>query len=228
MGQNELAYPSANEYLTLDISPTDHLTNYYSCSGNTTIFTRKFDVYLDTDVINLDKGDVVKLKFNNEFRCTTKAQVGKYTNTGYTSTIKLSLGQDSYTNPKWVYKPWYRITHYPSTALTSTMKFVWDASKASKRVTLISGGTIAGSIEEQGVLSLVGISQSKNITYSQNPLNVGRFNKLTFLDIPSKDYVGPLKLVSSNRASNNWVQAVENFDKPYATPRITDYYFTVG
>ena len=96
VGLNELSYPEANEYLTLDLLPTDNQTNYYNCSGNTTIFTRKFDVYLDSNVVNLTKGDIVKLKLDTQFMCTTKN-----TNTGYTSNIKLSLGQDTYTNSDW-------------------------------------------------------------------------------------------------------------------------------
>ena len=218
VGLNEVSYPEANEYLTLDLLPTDNQTNYYNCSGSTTIFTRKFDVYLDSDVINLTKGDIVKLKLDTQFMCTTKN-----TNTGYTSNIKLSLGQDTYTNSDWVYKPWYRITHYPSTAITNTQKFYWNPIKEARSATYISGGT-GISVSEQGTLSLVPREKSSEVVYSNNKLNTARFNKLTFLDIPYKDYVGPLTLIPTPNPTNHWVKAIENSGVYKATPMITDYY----
>lgn len=217
VGLNETAYPDANEHLTLDILPTDNLTNYHNCSGATDVFSRKFDVYLDSTVVNLNKGDVVRLKFENQFKSTTKNL-----NTGYTSTIKLSLGEDSYTSKEFVSKPWYRITHYPSTATTSTQQMVWNSVEKSRKSIYFSGSTLTGT-EEQGTLSLVSRPKSSQVTYSKNPINVRSFNTLTFLDIPSKDYVGPLMLVKTNTPTNHWVRAIENFDKENAVPRITDY-----
>ena len=71
---------------------------------------------------------------------------------------------------------------------------------------------------------MVGRRKSSEIIYSNNELDTGRFNSLTFLDIPSKDYVGPLTLVPTNKPTNHWVKAIENRDYDTLTPRITDYY----
>ena len=218
VGLNELTHPSADEHLTLDVFPTDNLINYYNCSGTTSVFTRKFEVYLDSDVVNLNKGDVVRLKFENEFHSTTKN-----INSGYSSRVDLSLGEDKYTNKEVVYKPWYRITHYPSTGVTSTQQMVWNSVEKSRKNIYSSGSTMM-SLQEQGTLSIVHRPKTTQVKYSQNPINVRSFNRLTFLDLPSKDYVGPLMLVKTNKPTNHWVKAIENFDKVNSVPRITDYY----
>ena len=209
IGNNEETYPTADKFLTLDVTPGDLLSDSYNISGTTCgypvvsgdsghVFTKICDVSLDTKCVKLNAGDEIRLKHRVNWTSTSKMS-------GDTS-VKLRLGTKT-VNDETTY-PWYRVTMDTCNTPKQALGLVWDVDNYGQDLVWWNNGKkFTG--KEKGSLFVTTMFDEKPLIYAPPIKNEKDIINLTYLDVSQK-YRGEFELGIAKGKSAHWNNTLLN------------------
>ena len=192
-------YPNSNDYLELDILPTDKNTTDYVCTGGTSqIYHKTFDVSLDTGCVSLSAStEEIHLEYDAIWNIDSKYS-------GTSAYFKINLGGDEPYSATTETNSWYKVSKSNCDKKYSEAFLIWDSVSKSKPINYRSGGKNRSFIEN-GILYL-----DKDYSESQPPKVNLNTNNYSFLDLPHRDYRGgTLVFEPSDKQSNMWINYIE-------------------
>ena len=214
IGASPLTNSSANVFL---LSQTNIVQNtmsgvsncYASGTSANTIFHHRIPILLDTGLISLDSGETMMLKYNVQFKATSKV-------TGGNAYVEMNLGHKLDLSGTPVTSPFYRITKYsPNSGTTANLKkkLFMNSHKVSLPQEFVSEGGIHTKKTTKGTLYIIDDDYSP---ITPPKVNKQTFNGLTFIDNKAKS--NKLELdIQSKKPSNNWTRQIES-------NKLSDYY----
>lgn len=173
-----------------------------------TVFRKMIPVSLDTGLVSLSGGDVVRLKYSADWDSTSKGTTGS-------TAIRLNLGHRLNVSGDPTYSPSYRVVKFDNLYVNKTLFF--NAHKQSRAETYYDEKGIKIKKSSQGALYTINNDYEPITTPKVNP---STFDTLTFID----NIIGSKKLElgrEANSPTNQWAkQLVEG--------TLEDYYLPMG
>ena len=204
---------SADAYLTQYTNKVQNTFSGYStmfgsgATGNT-VFKSSIPVTLDSGLISLSGGDVIKLRYDADWSGTSKV-------TGGSVKIKLNLGHRLDISGNSTYAPSYRISKFDEIYVKKNLYF--NPHKKSSSEKYIDAEGNPQQKKSQGALFTIDTDYSPITTPKVNDDN---FNKLNFVD-NSQDAKKLELNVISNKPTNQWAKQLLN-------KNLEDYYLPTG
>jgi hypothetical protein len=203
----------ADSYLTQQTNIVQNTFSGYSnlfASGGTgnTVFRSIIPVSLDSGLISLSGGDVVRLKYMADWSATSKGTTGS-------TAVKINLGHRLNISGNPTFSPSYRVVKFDNLYVNKTLFF--NAHKKSRAESFFNEKGEKIKMTSQGALYTID-TQYKPLT--PPVVNKNTFNSLTFVD----NVVGSKKLElkrESNKPTNQWARQL-------ISQTIEDYYLPLG
>ena len=209
MANNPEVHPTADKFLTLDVTPGDLISDTYNISGTTCgypvvsgqaghVFTKVIDVSLDTKCIKLNVGDEIRLKHRVNWSSSSKMSGD--------TTINLRLGTK--TQESSITYPWYRVTMDACNTPKHTKGMVWDVDNYSNDHVWWDNGTkVKG--KEKGTLFVTTMFEGQPLIITPPINNNKDVLSLAYLDV-SKNYSGKFELGLSREKTARWNNTLLN------------------
>jgi len=225
VGNNPQVCPTADKFLTLDVTPGDLISDTYNISGTTCgypvvsgqvghVFSKICDVNLDTKCIKLNAGDEIRLKHSVNWSSSTKLSG--------TTSLNLRLGTKTI-NDETRY-PWYRVTVDACNTKKQSVGLVWDVDNYGPDLVWWNKG-VKYKGKERGSLFVTTMFENEPLIYSPPINNKKDIFNLTYLDV-SKKYRGKFELGIAKGQSSRWNETLLNGGftdalQPYGTKPFT-------
>jgi len=214
IGLSKLQNPSSNTYLGLKTNTVQNsMSGYNQCYSSATtantIFNSSIPITLDSGLINLVKGDTIILKYNTEFKVSSKVSGG-------IANLELNLGNKLNSSGDTVSSPFYRITKYnPNSGSTDNLvkRLFLNPQKISTPQKYLNKN---GETIEKSTTGTLYVIDDKTKPITPPKVDNQTFNNLNFVDNEEKDTKLLLNIIT-NKPTNNWSTQLENNS-------LTDYY----
>ena len=205
IGANEYQNPSSNTYLGLNTNSVQNSMSGYNQCYSSAATTKA----LDSGLINLLSGETIILKYNTEFKVSSKVSGG-------VANLILNLGNKLNSSGDTVASPFYRVTKYnPNSGNTGNLvkKLFLNPQKKSTPQKYINKN---GETLEKSTTGTLYVIDDKTKPITPPNVNSQTFTRLNFVDNEPKDTKLLLNIIS-NKPTNNWAYQLEN-------NLLTDYY----
>ena len=164
-------------------------------TGNT-VFRKSIPVSLDSGLVELTKGDIIKLKYSGEWSSTSKY--------GGTTKFILNLGHELDFSGNSTFRPSYRVVKFDGVSVNKKLFLNPQSKSKSEKYIDVNGNLVEKS--SQGTLYTI----DSNYTPIINPnVNDNTFSTLTFIDNSESDDTLTLT-VNSDSPRNLWSKQLVN------------------
>jgi len=203
----------SDTYLTLDVSDMDkNSSGFTSCVlpsvSASSIFTKEIPVKVDTGLVTLAKGEKVILRYNTNWKTTSKR--------GGVSSIDINLGHRLGSSGQTIESPYYRGVKLSSISKIVSKNLFFDGSKHSLPFKMVRGD-VPYTVKMDGTLY---ISDTECGNIVRPTVNSRTFSKLNFVDTTAPQHRLVWDREQSN-PTNQWQRFIES-------NQIKDYTLEIG